>query len=511
MKKGIVIIDFGGQYTQLIARRVRQLNVYSSVVSYTAAVDEIKKLEPVGIIFSGGPSSVNDADAPVVDKGIFELGIPVLGICYGMQLMTKLFGGCVEKAEKGEYGLVNVSIDNSNELFSDMPKDSVCWMSHTDRVSKLADGFETIAYTDNCQFAAIQNTARKLYAVQFHPEVTHSVDGMKLISSFLFKICKAEANWKMQSYAEETIESIRKQVGDGEVLLALSGGVDSSVCAALIYKAIGDRLHCVFVDHGFMRKGEAELVKEVFTKYFPVSLSCVDASKNFYEKLSGVCEPETKRKIIGSEFINVFKSEAKKLGKLEHFAQGTIYPDVIESGALSGGKVIKSHHNVGGLPKDLGFTSLVEPLRYLFKDEVRQLGIVLGLPPKIVYRQPFPGPGLAVRVVGDLTEEKVDLVRESDAILREEIEKAGLSNEISQYFTVLTGVKSVGVMGDGRTYFNAIAIRAVKTDDFMTADWYRIPYDVLAVVSRRIVNEVPNVNRVLLDVTTKPPASIEWE
>lgn len=511
MERGIVIVDFGGQYTQLIARRVRQLKVFSSVVNYKASADDIMAQNPLGIILSGGPSSVNDADAPKIDKRVFELGIPILGICYGMQLISVMHGGSVTKADKREYGLVDVSIDGEAELFSKMPQNSACWMSHTDQVAKLPEGFETIAKTNTCPYAAISNKEKNIYAVQFHPEVTHSKHGMQLIDAFLFDICKCAPTWEMKSYAEESIQKIKEAVGDGSVLLALSGGVDSAVCAALIYKAIGSRLHCVFVDHGFMRKGEAELVKEVFTNHFPVSLTCVDAADRFLDKLRGVSDPEQKRKIIGAEFINVFKDEAKKIGKLDHFAQGTIYPDVIESGAVKGSNVIKSHHNVGGLPKDLGFTSLVEPLRDLFKDEVRALGLVLGLSPKMVYRQPFPGPGLAVRTLGDLTAEKVSLVRESDAILREEIEKAGLDREISQYFTVLTGVKSVGVMGDERTYFNAIAIRAVQTDDFMTADWYRIPCETLALISRRIVNEVPGINRVLLDVTTKPPASIEWE
>ena len=512
MNQRIIILDFGGQYTQLIARRVRQQKVYSYVMPFKTPVETLKQMNPTGIILSGGPASLRSENAPRCDQGVFEMGVPVLGICYGMQLMAKMLGGDVRMADKREYGLTEVHFHSSaSKLFSKMPEKSACWMSHTDQVTKLPEGFSVIADTPSCPVAAMSDEARKLYAIQFHPEVTHSVDGMKVIEAFLRTVCGCTEEWEMNSYAEAAVSQIKEAVGDGTVLLALSGGVDSAVTAALLYKAIGSRLHCVFVNHGFMRKGEPEMVREVFTSHFPVSLTCVDAADRFMEKLKGVSDPETKRKIIGAEFIAVFREEARKLGKLDHFAQGTIYPDVIESGAAEGSNVIKSHHNVGGLPKELGFTSLIEPLRMLFKDEVRQLGLVLGLPPEMVYRQPFPGPGLAIRCIGDLTKEKVNLVRESDAILREEIAKAGLDREISQYFTVLTGVRSVGVMGDERTYFNAIAIRAVTTDDFMTADWARIPYDTLALISRRIVNEVPGINRVLLDVTTKPPASIEWE
>lgn len=511
MSEHIVILDFGGQYTQLIARRVRQKMVYSTVVPYKTPAEEIRRMQPSGIILSGGPASLRAQSAPRCDRGVFELGVPVLGICYGMQLMAKMLGGDVRMADKREYGLTEVRFDASSSLFSLMPERSVCWMSHTDQVVGLPAGFTVTADTPSCPIAGMSDEGRKLYGIQFHPEVTHSVDGMRVIEAFLRIVCGCTGQWEMKGYAEEAIVQIKAAVGDGTVLLALSGGVDSAVTAALLYKAIGNRLHCVFVDHGFMRKGEPEMVKEVFTSHFPVSLTCVDAGDRFMEKLKDVSDPETKRKIIGAEFISVFRDEAQKLGKLDHFAQGTIYPDVIESGAVEGSNVIKSHHNVGGLPKELGFTSLIEPLRMLFKDEVRQLGLVLGLPAEMVFRQPFPGPGLAIRCIGDLTREKVDIVRESDAILREEIAKAGLDKGISQYFTVLTGVRSVGVMGDERTYFNAVAIRAVTTDDFMTADWARIPYDILALISRRIVNEVPGVNRVLLDVTTKPPASIEWE
>ena len=511
MNQRIIILDFGGQYTQLIARRVRQMKVYSYVVNHKTPAEEIRAMNPSGIILSGSPATLRVEDAPRCDEGVFSLGVPVLGICYGMQLMAKMLGGDVSMADKREYGLADVTFDTASPLFQDMPKSSPCWMSHTDQVVTLPKGFANIAHTPSCPVAAMGDDDRKLYGIQFHPEVTHSVDGMRVIEAFLRRICGCTQEWEMSGYAETAIRQIQEAVGEGTVLLALSGGVDSSVVAALLYKAIGSRLHCVFVDHGFMRKGEPEMVKEVFTAHFPVSLTCVEAGERFMEKLKNVSDPETKRKIIGAEFIAVFRDEAAKLGKLDHFAQGTIYPDVIESGAVEGSNVIKSHHNVGGLPKELGFTSLVEPLRMLFKDEVRQLGLFLGLPREMVFRQPFPGPGLAIRCIGDLTKDKIHIVRESDAILREEIAAAGLDASVNQYFTVLTGVRSVGVMGDERTYFNAVAIRAVTTDDFMTADWARIPYDTLALISRRIVNEVPGVNRVLLDVTTKPPASIEWE
>ncbi len=512
MDKTIVILDFGSQFTQLIARRVRQAHVFSQVLPYNASLEQIKALNPAGLILSGGPSNVNMQDAPVCDMGVFTLGVPVLGVCYGMQLMSTALGGRVEPARKREYGLSRVRFDVSARLFKGLKPESDCWMSHGHQVTEAPHGFTVTAQTDTCPIAAMEDASRNFYGVQFHPEVTHSQLGSDIIRNYVLNICGCNEDWQMSSFAETAINEIREVVGEkGTVLLALSGGVDSAVVAALISKAIGERLYCVFVDHGFMRKNEPEMVKEVFSAYFPVHLSALDSSDRFYEKLKGVTDPEHKRKIIGAEFISVFREEAHKLGALDHFAQGTIYPDVIESGAAPGSVTIKSHHNVGGLPKELGFTSLIEPLRFLFKDEVRELGRVLGLPAEMTDRQPFPGPGLAIRTLGELTRKKVDLTRESDAILLEEFAKAGLNKQVSQYFTVNTDLRSVGVMGDERSYDTAIAIRAVTTDDFMTADWARIPYDLLAHISRRIVNEIPGVNRVLLDITTKPPASIEWE
>ena len=508
----IVILDFGGQYTQLIARRVRECRVYSEVLPYHAGVDKIREIEPMGIILSGGPASVLAEDAPKCDPAVYTLGVPVLGICYGMQLTAHLLGGTVEAARQREYGRIAVTMDDKGTLLKDMSDTSSNWMSHTYQVKECPAGFHPIAHTENCPVAAMADDTRHIYGVQFHPEVTHSEEGRIIIRNFLMNICHCAGDWTMDAYAQTAINRIRETVGDkGTVLLALSGGVDSSVAAALIYKAIGDRLTCVYVDHGFMRQGESEQVKEVFSKLFPVRFIPVDASAEFFADLEGVTDPEQKRKIIGRDFIRVFKREAEKLGKLDYFAQGTIYSDVIESGQATGAAVIKSHHNVGGLPKELGFTELIEPLRMLFKDEVRALGETLGLPHDLVWRQPFPGPGLAIRVMGAVDPEKVAIVRASDAILREEIKNAHLDADIHQYFTVLTGVRSVGVMGDERTYDYTVALRAVTTDDFMTADWARIPYDVVRIISARIVNEVKHVNRVVLDVTTKPPASIEWE
>lgn len=510
--RGILILDFGGQYTQLIARRVRECGVYSCVLPYTAGIEQIREENPQGIILSGGPASVLEEGAPRIDPAVFALGVPVLGICYGMQLMAHLMGGTIERGEQREYGRATVSMDATQSgLLKGMKAESVCWMSHTFQVTRPPQGFSVIAHTVNCPVAAMADEERGLYGVQFHPEVTHSEEGMTLLRNFLMEICSARADWSMEAYAERAVEQIRAQVGEGTVLLGLSGGVDSAVAAALLYRAIGKRLTCVYVDHGFMRAGESDQVVEIFTKTFPVELKAVDASQRFFQALKGVTEPEQKRKIIGREFVEVFKEASKALGKRDHFAQGTIYPDVIESGSVKGSAVIKSHHNVGGLPGELGFTSLVEPLRMLFKDEVRKLGLTLGLPESLVYRQPFPGPGLAIRVIGELTPEKVRIVRESDRVLREEIAAAGWNDRVSQYFTVLTGAKSVGVMGDERTYAYAVAIRAVTTDDFMTADVAPLPYELLGRISARIIGEVEGCNRVLYDITTKPPASIEWE
>ena len=508
----IVILDFGGQYTQLIARRVRECHVYSEVVPWRVSADEISARQPLGIILSGGPASVTDPDAPHCDPAIYDLGVPVLGICYGMQLTARLLGGQVERAVEREYGRVSVRMLEQTGLLEDMSACSACWMSHTWQVSACPTGFHVIAETDNCPVAAMANEERRIYGVQFHPEVTHTDEGRRIIENFVLNICGCAGDWTMDAYAETAIRQIRHIVGDtGTVLLALSGGVDSSVAAALIYRAIGDRLTCVFVDHGLLRKGESEQVCRVFSELFPVRFMRADAAERFFTDLKGITEPEQKRKIIGRDFIEVFKDTAKDLGRLDYFAQGTIYPDVIESGQGTSAAVIKSHHNVGGLPKELGFTELIEPLRMLFKDEVRALGETLGLPRDLVWRQPFPGPGLAIRIIGEVTPEKAQIVRESDAIFREEIAKAGLAEQVNQYFTVLTGVHSVGVMGDERTYDYTIALRAVTTDDFMTADWARLPYDLIARVSERIVNEVPHASRVVLDVTSKPPASIEWE
>ena len=508
----IIILDFGGQYTQLIARRVRENHVYSEVAPWSISAEEIRKRQPVGVILSGGPSSVCDLDAPHCDPAIYDLGVPVLGICYGMQLTAHLLGGRVERAKEREYGRVTVRMKENAGLLDGMKPDSACWMSHTWQVCDCPPGFHPIASTENCPVAAMANEDRRIYGVQFHPEVTHTEEGRLLLHNFLFNICHCAGDWTMDAYAETAVRQIRDAVGEsGTVLLALSGGVDSSVAAALIYRAIGKRLTCVFVDHGLLRKGESDQVCHVFSHLFPVRFIRADASKRFFADLKGVTDPEEKRHIIGRDFIEVFKAEASKLGKLDCFAQGTIYPDVIESGQGTNAAVIKSHHNVGGLPKELGFTELIEPLRMLFKDEVRALGEALGLPRDLVWRQPFPGPGLAIRVIGEVTPEKVKIVQESDAIFREEIARAGLERQVNQYFTVLTGVHSVGVMGDERTYDYVIALRAVTTDDFMTADWARLPYDLIATVSARIVNEVPHASRVVLDVTTKPPASIEWE
>ena len=506
----ILILDFYGQYNQLIARRVRECNVYSEILPFNTSIEKIKEKNPRGIIFTGGPASVYNEGAPKCDKEIFELGIPILGICYGMQLMTYSLGGNVERADKREYGVIDVSLDTSSELFKNLKSVNPCLMSHTDYVDTLPEGFEKIASTDNCKIAAMQNVNRKLYGIQFHTEVNDTENGIEIIKNFVYNICKCTGKWKMKSFAEESIKNIKEKIGDKKALCALSGGVDSSVAAVMLSKAIGKNLTCIFVDHGLLRKDEGDQVEELFTKKFDVNFIRVNAQKRFLEKLAGVTEPETKRKIIGEEFIRVFEEEAKKIGTVDYLVQGTIYPDVIESGVGVGAK-IKSHHNVGGLPDYVDFKEIIEPLRDLFKDEVRKVGLEIGLPESLVYRQPFPGPGLAIRVIGDITEDKLNILKEADSIFREEVAKANLDRELNQYFAVLTNIKSVGVMGDYRTYDYTIALRAVKTIDFMTAHWAKIPYEVLETVSNRIVNEVEHVNRVVYDITGKPPATIEWE
>ncbi len=508
----ILILDFGGQYNQLIARRVRECNVYCEVRPYTMSLDEIKAFDPIGIIFTGGPDSVYAENSYHPADGIFELGIPVLGICYGCQLLTYHLGGKVVPAEEGharEFGKTKTYYDINNPLFEGLPSEGISWMSHGDFMQEIPDGFSLIAKSDNCPNVAICDMNRNFYGVQFHPEVNHTEHGKDMIRNFLYNICRATGDWTMDDYKEKTIARIREKVKDGKVLLALSGGVDSSVCAALFAEAIGPNLTCVFVDHGLMRKNEGDEVEAAFSKW-NINMIRVNAEERFLNRLAGVTDPERKRKIIGEEFIRVFEEEGKKIGAVDYLAQGTIYPDVIESGRGPSDK-IKSHHNVGGLPDYVDFKEIIEPLRLLFKDEVRELGRSLGLPDYLVERQPFPGPGLAVRVIGELTKEKLDILRDADYIFREEIKKAGLQNSINQYFAVLTNIRSVGVMGDERTYDWAIALRAVTTEDFMTADWARIPYDVLERTSVRIVNEVEHVNRVLYDITSKPPSTIEFE
>lgn len=509
MRDLVLVIDFGGQYNQLIARRVREFGVYCEVVPYNYGIEKIKDKNPKGIIFTGGPNSVYGEDTPQIEKEVFELGVPVLGICYGQQLMSHLLGGRVDTAPVREYGKSHVNLDNSSKLFKGIEKEEVCWMSHTDYVAEAPAGFKIIAHTDVCPVAAIANEEKKLYGVQFHPEVEHTPFGKDMLRNFVLNICDLEPSWSMASFAEEKIAEIKRVVGDKKLICALSGGVDSSVAAVLVHKAVGKQLTCIFVDHGLLRKDEGDQVEKIFREGFDMNLIRVNAQDRFLGKLAGVSDPERKRKIIGEEFIRVFEEESKKLGQIDFLVQGTIYPDVVESGTGTSA-VIKSHHNVGGLPEDIEF-SLIEPLRELFKDEVRAVGEELGIPHHLVWRQPFPGPGLAIRVLGEVNEEKLEIVREADAIFREEIALAGLESEIWQFFAVLPNIQSVGVMGDERTYCHTVGLRAVTSSDGMTSNFAHIPYEVIDKVSRRIVNEVKGVNRIVYDVTSKPPATIEWE
>ena len=508
----VIVLDFGGQYNQLIARRVRECGVYCEVKPFTTPLEELKKMNPIGFIFTGGPNSVYLDNAPKVDPALFDMGVPVLGICYGCQLMAHTLGGRVTAAQDDsarEYGKTETFYDTGCPLFKGLPESGISWMSHGDYMEKVPEGFALAARSKACPNVAIADVKRGFYGVQYHPEVNHTENGLGMIRNFLYEVCGAEGDWTMGDYKRTAIAYLREKVGGGRVLLALSGGVDSSVCAALLAEAVGAQLTCVFVDHGLMRKHEGDEVEAAFQSW-AMNFVRVDAEARFLGRLAGVAEPERKRKIIGEEFIRVFEEEARKIGAVDFLAQGTIYPDVIESGA-GDAAVIKSHHNVGGLPECVDFKEIIEPLRLLFKDEGRQLGRELGLPEYLVSRQPFPGPGLAIRVIGDLTKEKLDTLRDADAIYREEIARAGLDGEIGQYFAVLTNTRSVGVMGDGRTYDYTLALRAVTTSDFMTADWARIPYEVLDLISTRIVNEVVGINRICYDVTSKPPATIEWE
>ncbi|MBU9674521.1 glutamine-hydrolyzing GMP synthase [Planococcus sp. CP5-4] len=508
-QKKIVVLDFGSQYNQLITRRIREIGVYSELHPHTITATEIKEMNATGIIFSGGPNSVYDENAFSIDPEIFEMGLPILGICYGMQLMALRMDGKVEKASNREYGKAELTLTKESSIFKDVPEEQVVWMSHGDLVTAAPPGFDIIATSPGCPIAAMANEERRLYGVQYHPEVRHSVYGNEMLRQFVFDVCGMKDEWSMENYIELEIAKIREQVGDKKVLCALSGGVDSSVVAVLIHKAIGDQLTCMFVDHGLLRKGEAESVMKTFADGFHMNVIKIDARERFMKKLEGVSDPEQKRKIIGNEFIYVFDDEAEKLKGMDFLAQGTLYTDIIESGTTTA-QTIKSHHNVGGLPEDMQF-ELIEPLNTLFKDEVRALGTELGMPDEIVWRQPFPGPGLGIRIMGAVTEEKLEIVRESDWILRDEIKKAGLDRDVWQYFTVLPDIRSVGVMGDARTYDYAIGIRAVTSIDGMTSDWARIPWDVLEKISVRLVNEVDHINRVLYDITSKPPATIEWE
>ena len=508
----VLIVDFGGQYNQLIARRVRECNVYCEVKPYTTPLAELKAMNPIGIIFTGGPNSVYLEESPHISKEIFEWGVPILGICYGCQLMAYTLGGEVTPAQDDsarEYGKTKTYYNTGCKLFQGLPAEGISWMSHSDYMARVPEGFELVAHSDACPNVAIADEAKGFYGVQYHPEVNHTEHGLDMLRNFLYEVCGAVGDWTMEDYCKTAIAAVRERVGDGKVLLGLSGGVDSSVAAALVAEAVGNQLTCVFVDHGLMRKNEGDEVEAAFAKW-DINFVRADAEDRFLSKLKGVTEPEEKRKIVGAEFIRVFEEESRKVGKVDYLVQGTIYPDVIESGK-GDAAVIKSHHNVGGLPDDVQFEEIIEPLRMLFKDEVRQLGRELGLPEYLVMRQPFPGPGLSIRIIGEITKEKADILRDADAIFREEIANAGLEYSINQYFAVLTSMRSVGVMGDARTYDYTLALRGVTTTDFMTADWARIPYEVLDKASSRIVNEVKGINHIVYDITSKPPATIEWE